>query len=294
MAESGRNGGRKPSSGSSRARSSSSAKSTSSRSATARKTSSSPRSAAKPKTAAAKPKAASSASARKSGAASKSQATRSRAASTGGKARGRQQQAQKAAAKATSPLDFSGKSAAELREALTKRVITPLNLIMVTRDRIEDAFEDAVSRGRMTADDAQQLVQSIFTRGRQQTNDVLGDLEQLLGKATNEVDSRRSTARKRGTDAAGRARKQVGEATTRARARAREAADPVIAQADRVRRTAGVGPSFPILGYDDLTAAQVQSRLDGLTPAELRKVRDYEKKHANRKSVLASVESKLS
>jgi len=34
------------------------------------------------------------------------------------------------------------------------------------------------------------------------------------------------------------------------------AADPVIAQADRARRVAGVGPSFPIIGYDDLTVAQ--------------------------------------
>ena len=63
--------------------------------------------------------------------------------------------------------------------------------------------------------------------------------------------------------------------------------------ADRARRTVGVGPSFPILGYDDLTAAQVEGRLDGLTPAELRKVRDYERRHANRKSVLGAIERAL-
>ena len=57
---------------------------------------------------------------------------------------------------------------------------------------------------------------------------------------------------------------------------------------------AGVGPSFPILGYDDLTAAQVVSRLESLTPAELRKVRDYERRNANRKSVLDGIETKLS
>jgi hypothetical protein len=60
-----------------------------------------------------------------------------------------------------------------------------------------------------------------------------------------------------------------------------------------VRRVAGVGPSFPILGYDDLTAAQVESRLAGLTPAELRKVRDYERRHANRKTVLSAIEERL-
>jgi hypothetical protein len=54
-----------------------------------------------------------------------------------------------------------------------------------------------------------------------------------------------------------------------------------------------VGPSFPVTGYDDLTAAQINGRLTDLTPAELRKVRDYERRHANRKSVLNSIETKL-
>jgi hypothetical protein len=55
-----------------------------------------------------------------------------------------------------------------------------------------------------------------------------------------------------------------------------------------------VGPTFPILRYDDLTADQVVIRLSGLTPAELRKVRDHERRNANRKTVLNSIESKLS
>ena len=50
---------------------------------------------------------------------------------------------------------------------------------------------------------------------------------------------------------------------------------------------------FPILGYDDLTAGQVEQRLGGLKPADLRRVRDYERRHANRKSVLAAVEKAL-
>jgi polyhydroxyalkanoate synthesis regulator phasin len=70
-------------------------------------------------------------------------------------------------------------------------------------------------------------------------------------------------------------------------------ADRVIREVDRARRAAGLGPAFPISGYDDLTAAQVTERLDGLTPAELRLVRDYERRNANRKSVLAAVERKL-
>jgi hypothetical protein len=172
--------------------------------------------------------------------------------------------------------DFSGKSVADFRQALTERLVEPLNLVMLTRDRIEETVEEAVSRGSMTRDAAQDLISGLLDRGRRQTTDVLSDLEQLLGRS-------------RGTDVAARARKQVGDAT----ARAREAGDQVLAQADRARRVAGVGPNFPVIGYDDLTVGQVQSRLETLTPAELRKVRDYERRNANRKSVLSAIESKL-
>src|ERR671935_1041971 len=177
--------------------------------------------------------------------------------------------------------ELSGKSVADLRNALTRGIINPLNLVMLTSDRIEEVMQDAVSRGRVTADDAQRLAQDLINRGRKQTNDVLGDLEQLLARGTG--------AGGGGGDAAGRARRQVSEATARARA----VADPVLAQADRARRAAGVGPSFPITGYDDLTVAQVQGRLGNLSAAELRKVRDYEKRHANRKTILADIEQRL-
>ena len=161
--------------------------------------------------------------------------------------------------------EFSGKSVADFRKALTERLVEPLNLVMLTRDRIEETVEEAVSRGSMTRDAAQDLISGLVERGRRQTTDVLSDLEQLLGRG-------------RSGDVA---------------ARAREAGDQVLVQADRARRVAGVGPSFPILNYDDLTASQVQSRLGTLTPAELRKVRDYERRNANRKSVLDAVEAKL-
>jgi polyhydroxyalkanoate synthesis regulator phasin len=165
---------------------------------------------------------------------------------------------------------------------------------MLTRERIEETVDDAVSRGRMTAEDAQQLVSGLLSLGRKQTNDVLSDLEQLLGRGRDEIGGRADDARKRGTDAARKARRQVEGATRGARDRASAAADPVLVQADRARRVVGVGASFPISGYDDLTAAQVQDRLDTLNPAELRKVRDYERRNANRKTVLNAISAKLS
>jgi polyhydroxyalkanoate synthesis regulator phasin len=153
---------------------------------------------------------------------------------------------------------------------------------VLTRDRIQEAMDDAVDRGRMTRDDAEQLVQDLVKRGRKQADEVRSDIEQLLGRGTGVtalVDAGK-TARKRATGAA----KAVGRTPV---------ADRTRREVDRARRAAGVGPNFPILGYDDLTAGQVTSSIDDLTPAELRKVRDYERRNANRKSVLNAVEKKL-
>jgi hypothetical protein len=134
---------------------------------------------------------------------------------------------------------------ADLREALSS-LTGPLGMVMLTRERIEDALNDAVSRGRVTADDAQDLAASLLERGRRQTNDVLGDLEHLL-----------------------------------------------VAKADRARRAAGMSASFPIAGYDELTAADVQTRLSDLSAADLRKVADHERRHANRKTVLRAIDQRL-
>jgi polyhydroxyalkanoate synthesis regulator phasin len=255
-------------SGRGKAKSSSSAKpkpaSTRSRSASTKPKSASARSkpaSTRSKSASAKPKA--------GGARSKSASPRKAAASKGGKARGRQQTARKAAgatakgaASAARSAGIEAKTVAELRDALRKNLIRPMEMVMLSRDRIEEVLGEAVDQGRVTARDAQRISSGLFKRGQRQTNDVLKDLEGLLD-------------------------------TSKARGRAVRRASPVLAQADRLRRTAGVGPSFPITGYDELTASQIQGRLGTLTPAELRKVRDHERRNAKRKTVLQSIETKL-
>jgi len=55
----------------------------------------------------------------------------------------------------------------------------------------------------------------------------------------------------------------------------------------------GSGPRSRSAATTTLTAGQVQGRLGDLSPAALRRVRDYERRHANRKSVLASIEKAL-
>ena len=152
----------------------------------------------------------------------------------------------------------------------------------LSRDRLQDVVDDAVGRGRMTRGDANELVSRLLTSGRQYSDDLIRDLEKLLDQARKEVESRVSPARKRAEKAASRAAR-----------RARDAAEPALAEADKLRRRAGVGGSSPILAYDQLTAPQVKARLKDLKPADLRKVRTQEKRGKARKSILDEVEKRL-
>ena len=169
----------------------------------------------------------------------------------------------------------SDKSVEAFRDALERSVT-------LSRDRLQDVVDDAVKRGRMTRGDANELVSSIITRGRSYTDDLVKELERLLEQARREIESRTRPTRRRATRAAGRA----------ARA-ARDAAEAPLAQADRLRRRAGVTAGGPITAYDQLTAPQIKSRLGGLSAAELRELRTREMRGKARKGVLEAIERQL-
>jgi polyhydroxyalkanoate synthesis regulator phasin len=255
-----------------------------------------------------------------SGSASSTRSTASRkaAAKKGGQTRGRQQKAQKAASSTAKTASrgarragVEAKTVAEFREALRKNLIKPMEMVMISRERIEEVLGEAVDQGRVTARDAQRITSGLVKRGQRQTSDVLKDLEQLLERGRGEVGGRTAGARKAASGAAGRARKEAGGAAAKARkeasgaagrarkeaagarGRAVRTASPALAQVDRARRGAKVGPNFPILAYDELNATQIQTRLKDLTPPQLRKVRDHEKRNSNRKTILKAIESKL-
>jgi hypothetical protein len=100
-------------------------------------------------------------------------------------------------------------------------------------------------------------------------------------RARQEVGDRAETARKRAIDRAETARK-----------RAVGAVDKPLAGADRVRRRARV-PGLPITAYDQLSIRQIDRRLQELSLAQLRKVRDYERRNKGRKGVLRALDRKL-
>lgn len=177
--------------------------------------------------------------------------------------------------KAARSAERSDKSVEAFRDALERSITLP-------RERIQEIVDDAVERGRMTRDDANELVSKLVARGRKQSQELARDLESLLDEA-----------RKRVERGASKARRQVkGKAGKVARG-ARDAADEPLARVDTARRRAGVGPSFPITGYDELTAAQINRRLGDLTKAELRKVRTHEQSGKARKSILGKIDKAL-
>jgi polyhydroxyalkanoate synthesis regulator phasin len=179
-------------------------------------------------------------------------------------------QAAAAASESESADDALHAAVAMLRGLLSRGVV-------ISSDRLQETVDEAVRRGRMTRDDAEELVANVVRIGRRQTQDALAELEGLVERSTSQT---RRLARLRVRSVAAAARHAPGT-------------DRALRVVDRVRRAAGLGSPFPISGYDELTAAQVKGRLAELSPAELRKVRDHERRNANRKSILAAIEKQL-
>ena len=175
----------------------------------------------------------------------------------------------------------SDKSVQAFRDALERSRSALESNVTMPRERVQEVVDDAVKRGRMTRTDANELVSNLVSRSRKATDDLIRDLEKLLDQARKEVEKRGATTRKQATRAAERG----GRA-------ARDAADRPLAEADKLRRRSGA-PGPPISGYEQLTAAQVKTRLKDLKPAELRKVRTQEKRGKARKSVLDSIDKQL-
>ena len=173
---------------------------------------------------------------------SQKKATRSSSTRKAGSSSARKPTARKSAAKrsrSSRPAGVEAKTVAEFRDALRKNLIDPTGMVMLTRERIEEALEGAVKGGQLSAKQARGIASELVKRGQKETNDVLKDLEGLLDRGRDELRSRASGARKRAV----------------------KAASPALAQADRARRAAGVGAELPDHLYDELNVAEVKARL---------------------------------
>ena len=137
--------------------------------------------------------------------------------------------------------------------------------------REEDSLREQLTRllnplGAMvlTRDRVQEVLDDAVDRGRMTRDDATEMLQEIMRRGRSQTEELLGTP-------AERVRREV----------------------DRARRVTGLGATFPISGYDDMTAAQVTERLTELSMADLRRVRDHERRNANRKSVLNAIEKAL-
>jgi hypothetical protein len=139
-------------------------------------------------------------------------------------------------------------------------VYLPLGAYVKVRDEISD-----LNRQRL-----QSLFQDLIDRGQ-------GRLQPL-----------ERTVRRRGKDAQDTARSTVEKTTKRAQAAS-------AAVAPKLPRVAApkAASDLPISGYKSLTAADIVSRLQGLTQTDLARVYKYEQANENRSTILEAIDSKL-
>src|SRR3989337_2080723 len=86
----------------------------------------------------------------------------------------------------------------------------------------------------------------------------------------------------------------AGSAQEGTRAGSQAATDVVGIAADTTRANAqSAAGQPPIDGYDEMNVEELTSRLDGLSEAELRRVRNYEQGNKNRSTLIEAIDSRL-
>jgi len=90
------------------------------------------------------------------------------------------------------------------------------------------------------------------------------------------------------------AQRTAGSAQEGARVGSKAVSDVVGIAADTTRDTAGIAAGQPpFADYDDMNVEEITEQLDGLSEAELSRVRNYEQGNKNRGTLIAEVDRRL-
>jgi hypothetical protein len=66
-----------------------------------------------------------------------------------------------------------------------------------------------------------------------------------------------------------------------------------VANTEEAKKARKESRALPLKNYDDLNAEEVEKNIKGLSQKEIRKLRDYEKAHKNRRTLMESLDRKL-
>ncbi|MBJ7471866.1 MAG: hypothetical protein JHD16_11225 [Solirubrobacteraceae bacterium] len=188
----------------------------------------------------------------------------------------------------------------QLREAFSEVHDALQRAVVLSSDRVQSVFEDAVLRGRMTRRDAEELATSLMTLGRDQAQELRGEVDALarsiparvadvVADATGAVSPAKvKTKAKAKAKTKARAPKS---AKAKAGAAPETAKDAVHAEAERLVEQ-GAPSSLPA-DAADRPAKELIALAATLPPADLRVLRAQEQAGKARATVLRAIDAKL-
>ena len=176
----------------------------------------------------------------------------------------------------------------------------------------EQAAEARERQGRLAQDFSERVLDHL----KERAESGRAASEQLAGQARRQQEAGRAFAQESANaymDFLNTAFSQHREGTQRAAGSAQEGARTLSETAAGVVGTAAGGASAiagttadatrsaaeaasgqpPIAGYDEMNVDEVTSRLDGLSEAELRRVRNYEQRNKNRETLIEQIDRRL-
>ena len=162
-------------------------------------------------------------------------------------------------------------------------------------ERIDDVRSRAVELGVY-------LPLGAYSRVRDELADVTisrtrirGLFEDLIDRGQDRLQPIERVVRRRGADAQETAKKAAGDAQKAVRKTSKRATAATASVAPKLPRVAAPknASELPIQGYDSLTAADIVSRLQGLTQTDLARVYKYEQANEGRSTILEAIDSRL-
>ena len=173
-------------------------------------------------------------------------------------------------------------------------VYAPLGLGLWLRDLAPTVLDTIVARGRAEVDRRQEQAQQHLTTARSMGQVAIAfGVPKLRARAERQVGAVREQADRIVENlTGGRANGAATAAATPPPRHAPAADAPPVPEHARelapIRSTDSA--HLPIPGYDALSASQVVERLAGLGAEELSAVRDYERAHRNRRTILGKID----
>jgi hypothetical protein len=165
----------------------------------------------------------------------------------------------------------------QLREAFSEVGDALQRAVVLSSDRVQSVFEDAVLRGRMTRRDAEELASSLVALGRDQAQELRGEVDALARSFPARV-----------ADVVADAAEAVTPRTRSKKRRATEAPSP-----NGKAAASSSGQPTPTLDAAALPAKDLIALVASLSPSELSALRAQEAAGKARATVLRAIDAKL-